>query len=75
MPKTALQVGAYYVGVCRNARIARWDGAVFRHWRLKFGTQFIETIKHREDDQVFDVFDAWMRVENEHEVREIPLGE
>jgi hypothetical protein len=75
IPKRFLQVEAYYVGNCRNAQIARWDGTQFKHWRLKFGHQFIETIKHREDDEVFDVFDAYRRVENEWAVREIPLGE
>lgn len=57
IPKSELKVGAYYSGVCRNARTARWDGEKFHHWRTKWGAKFIETIKHREDDDVFDVFD------------------
>ncbi len=73
LPKARLKAGAYYVGICRNATVARWNGQVFYHWRQKFGVQFIETIKHREDDDVFDVFDAWRRVENDYSVREIPL--
>jgi hypothetical protein len=74
LAKSSLVAGAYYVGICRSARVARWDGAMFHHWRLKFGAQFVETIKHRDDDETFDVFDAWARVENVHEVREIPIA-
>lgn len=62
MPKTVLVVGAYYIGRCRNACVARWDGTQFWYWRVKFNARFIESIKHRDDDDVFDVFDAWARV-------------
>ena len=72
LPKCDLVKGNYYVGVCRNANIARWDGERFHHWRKKFGTRFVETIKHREDDEAFDVFDAWMPVDPD-EVVDIPL--
>lgn len=56
LPKAALVVGEYYVGLCRNAAVARWDGVVFHHWRRKCGTDFIETIKHPDDEEYFDVF-------------------
>lgn len=56
IPKAQLRVGAYYVGACRNASVARWTGTEFRHWRRKFGIDFIETIRHPEDDQTFDCF-------------------
>ena len=75
MPKADLKKGEYYIGVSRNARVARWDGEKFLHWRSKWGTNFVETIKHREDEQAFDVFDAWMRVDDINQVREIPLTE
>ena len=58
IPKEQLIVGAYYKGRCRNASVARWDGKVFHHWRRKFGTKFVETIKCPEDDDKFDVFVA-----------------
>jgi hypothetical protein len=54
--KKDLVVGEYYLGDCRNAQIARWDGNMFYHWRTKFGTKFIEAIKHPEDEQYYDVF-------------------
>ena len=73
MQKADLIAGSYYIGVSRNAQVARWTGSEFRHWREKWGTQFIDTLKHRDDEDVFDVFDAWMRVDNEYQVREIPL--
>lgn len=75
MQKKHLIKGAYYVGVCRNANVARWDGEKFHHWRQKFGSVFVESIKHREDDDAFDVFDAFYRVDGNPlvQVKEIPL--
>lgn len=73
LAKSSLVKGAYYIGVSRNACIARWDGEKFLHWRFKWGRMFVEMIKHREDDEVFDVFDAWRRIEHPEVVREIPL--
>lgn len=60
--KANLIVGAYYRGRCRNAELARWDGAKFHHWRTKFGNRFIETINHPEDDNGFDCFTPIMSV-------------
>lgn len=56
--KNELEHGKYYNGKCRNANIARWNGdeGVFYHWRTKFESVFIETIKHPEDDDIYDVF-------------------
>jgi len=59
-PKQALRDGAYYVGRCRNATIARWCGSQnqFFHWREKFGNIFVETIKYPTDEThcFWDVF-------------------
>lgn len=74
MPRHYLVKGNYYIGICRNASVARWDGEQFWYWRLKWGKVFLESIKHRDDDGVFDVFDALTSVQ-EHQVQEIPLGE
>lgn len=70
--KKDLKHGQYYKGRCRNASIARWNGerGMFIHWRTKFGTKFLEEIRHPEDEQVYDVF----VVEEECEpVEEIPF--
>jgi hypothetical protein len=79
LPKSRLEDGSYYAGFCRNANIARWSAKdqCFYHWRKKFTNEFIERIKHREDDDVFDVFDAFFRLHrgNEHSFKEIPLPE
>lgn len=58
MLKKDLKHGMYYKGTCRNAEIARWNAneQVFVHWRTKFGCKFLETIKHPDDDDVYDVF-------------------
>lgn len=58
--KADLVHGAYYSGRCRNATVARWnaDRQVFVHWRTKFGQVFTEEIKHPDDEQRYDVFEA-----------------
>jgi hypothetical protein len=58
LPKTELVDGAYYIGRCRNATIARWSAAhgCFFHWRVKFDRIFVEDIKHPVDEDYFDVF-------------------
>lgn len=58
--KADLQHGQYYVGLCRNGHVARWDAdhGVFRYWRLKYGRVFVEELHCREDEPCFDVFDA-----------------
>ena len=49
--KSDLIHGAYYSGRCRNASVARWNSTrqCFVHWRSKFGTNFLEDIKHPDD--------------------------
>ena len=68
--KEDLKHGAYYKGRCRNATIARWNAEkeVFSHWRTKFTSTFIETIKCPEDDKVYDVFIAVEEIEPEEEI-------
>lgn len=50
--------GALYLGVCRNAKQARWhaDKNKFTYTRRKFGLSFDEDICHPDDDQIYDVF-------------------
>jgi hypothetical protein len=57
---------AYYKGECRNASEGMWlaDFQCFVTWRHKFGFKFVECIHHRDDDDVFDVFDAEELVAN-----------
>ena len=71
LAKDSLITGAYYIGFCRNAHIARWDGEQFWYWRKKFAYVFTESIKHPDDDGFFDVFQAIAEVKPE-EVKEIP---
>lgn len=63
--KDQLEDGAYYSGSCRNAQQARWHAGaqVFVHWRSKFGSRFLECIKHPADEPRFDVFIAIAKVE------------
>lgn len=58
IPKEELVSGQYYSGHCRNARVARWTGEMFLHWREKAGTRYIEAIHCPEDEQHYDVFHA-----------------
>ena len=58
IPKKDLVSGRSYIGSCRNANIAEWDGKkqVFYYLRTKFGDTFAESIKHPEDDDGYDIF-------------------
>lgn len=71
--KEELEHGAYYRGRCRNATLARWNDREerFYHWRFKWGMTFLETIKHPEDEDRWDVFFPEEKVENPE--KEIPL--
>lgn len=75
LKKAELEHGAYYRGICRNAEIARWNAEEqqFYHWRTKFGNTYIETIKHYEDEDHFDVFNAFEKIDTPE--KEIPLTE
>ena len=56
LPKKDLIKGGYYIGKCRNADVALWNGYEFVYMRDKMGAHFPETIFHLEDDNGFDVF-------------------
>ena len=56
IPKEELVVGKTYVGSCRNASEAVWNGNGFTYMRTKFGNTYLEDINHFEDDDGYDVF-------------------
>ena len=58
LPKSSLINGEYYFGTCRNASCAKWIASenCFKYQRYKFGSYFIDTINHPEDDKGFDLF-------------------
>ena len=56
IPKDKLIVGKTYIGDCRNARKAVWDGEKFTYMRTKFGSTYPETINHFQDDDGYDLF-------------------
>ena len=56
IPKDKLIVGKTYIGDCRNAREAVWDGGKFTYMRTKFGSTYPETINHFQDDDGYDLF-------------------
>lgn len=56
IPKDELVVGKTYIGNCRNATEAVWDGEKFTYMRTKFGNTYPETINHFQDDDGYDVF-------------------
>lgn len=56
IPKSELEVGKEYKGVCRNAHKAIWDGKKFWYMRTKFETSYKESINHYEDDDGYDLF-------------------
>ena len=46
----------YYLGKCRNSDVAFWNGFEFLYSRYKFGSSYIDTINHPEDDNGYDLF-------------------
>lgn len=54
--KKDLEIGRTYIGSCRNASEATWNGEVFIYKRTKWGSTFEERINHFEDDNGFDLF-------------------
>jgi len=56
IPKEKLIVGKTYIGECRNASEAKWDGKKFTYMRTKFGFVYPEDINHFEDDDGYDLF-------------------
>ena len=56
IPKEELIVGETYIGDCRNASEAVWNGERFTYMRTKFGTTYPEDINHFQDDNGYDVF-------------------
>lgn len=56
IPKKDLEIGKTYLGDCRNASEAVWNGEVFIYERHKFGFTYDEKINHFEDDDGYDLF-------------------
>lgn len=56
IPKDKLVIGETYIGACRNASEAVWNGEKFTYMRTKFGTTYPEDINHFQDDDGYDVF-------------------
>lgn len=56
LSKAELITGEYYLGRCRNALLARWNGNQFIYMRSKFGETYPEAIDHEEDFNGFDCF-------------------
>ena len=56
IPKSKLIIGKTYLGSCRNASGAVWEGDYFVYQRYKFGYTFPEKINHFEDDNGYDLF-------------------
>ena len=56
IPKNKLIIGKTYIGDCRNATEATWDGEKFTYMRTKFGNTYPEKINHFEDDNGYDLF-------------------
>ena len=56
IPKEKLIIGKTYIGHCRNAHEAVWDGEKFTYMRTKFGNTYPEDINHFQDDDGHDLF-------------------
>ena len=56
IPKNKLITGKTYIGECRNANEATWNGEKFIYKRNKFGMTYDEDINHFEEDDGHDLF-------------------
>lgn len=56
LPLHKLEVGKTYIGTCRNASEAIWQGDHFVYQRSKFGYTYPEKINHFQNDDGYDVF-------------------
>lgn len=65
IPKEELEVGATYLGDCRNAHEAVWNGEVFVYKRTKFGYTYDEEINHFQDDDGYDVYTPIKKIEDD----------
>jgi hypothetical protein len=73
--KEELEHGAYYIGRCRNASIARWNAldGLFRYHRYKFGKTFVDEIYCPEDEVIYDAFVTERLADPDEIGKEIPL--
>ena len=66
IPKEELEVGATYLGDCRNAHEAVWkENGRFEYMRTKFGYTYPEEINHFQDDDGYDVFTPIKKIEDD----------
>lgn len=56
IPLHELIAGKTYIGTCRNASEAVWEGDHFVYQRYKWGFTFPEKINHFQNDDGYDVF-------------------
>lgn len=56
IPKKDLIKGQLYLGSCRNSSQATWNGNEFEYTRYKWGSAYKDSIKHFEDDMIYDIF-------------------
>lgn len=56
LPLHELRVGETYIGTCRNASEAVWNGKKFIYQRYKWGSIYDEEINHFQNDDGYDVF-------------------
>jgi len=63
IPKDKLIKGKRYLGSCRNATKALWNGEEFEYKRYKFGAYYMDSVNHFQDDDGYDLFVPIQEVE------------
>lgn len=56
IPKSELEIGAWYIGDTRNTDKAMWNGKEFAYERCKWNMWFKDEVNHFEDDNGYALF-------------------
>lgn len=62
IPKDKLIKGKMYIGSCRNASEAIWDGDRFEYKRTKFGCTYTERIQNFDDEDGYAGIDVFVAI-------------
>ena len=75
IPLSQLKENCTYIGFCRNASEAVWNGKKFVYKRTKYGKTYDEEIKHFQQDDGYDVFVPVRLKEDTDKINKVKVNE